>query len=230
MLVKELFEASRPGRAWSGKIKKIDDLLAWMYDKDILTATDKKEKDRIFYAYYRYYNDGDLPGFLRVKGVSKHDTQRVEEELEKYLEAFIKKMLAKYLPKIDRTEFRYDTILKNLETVKNVAKRNDSYGLLEYWLKKVKIKDEDGTLAKLVNELQKYHDSLKDKIKSASSEHSNKILSAAREYMKKDKTWTKDMEKDYIEVSDLCSKVANFISSLMSGISKLKALHALDKE
>ena len=201
-----------------------------MYDKDILTATDKQEKDKVFRQYYRYYNDGDLPAALRVKGISKYNEKRVEEELEKYLEAFIKKMLAKYLPKIDRTEFRYDSIIKNLETVHSVAKNNDTHGLLEYWLKKVKVKDEDGTLAKLVWDLQNIHNSLKRKIKDESSLHLNLTLVASREHMKKEKSWTKNMEKDYIEVTDLCSKIANFIDSLISGINKLKAFHALEKE
>lgn len=37
-------EAVKPRRAWSGKIKKIDELLAWMYDKGIMNKGERAKK------------------------------------------------------------------------------------------------------------------------------------------------------------------------------------------
>lgn len=231
MLVKELLnEASRPGRAWNNKIKKIDSLLAWMYDKDILTATDKKEKDKVFYQYYRYYNDGDLPGFLRIKGVGKHDTKQIEEELEKYLEAFIKKMLAKYLPKVDRTEFRYDKLIDDLTSVSSAAYSKDAHALLTYWLKTVKIKDDRGKLGNWVEMLDEIYNKLKNKANTVQPESKNTVMSYRRKDMKKSGLWTKDMERDWVEVEDLCDQIGGFINNIILGINKLKKLRELEKQ
>ena len=58
---REMFLEAEPLRAWNNKLKSIDDLMSWMYDKDILNKGEKSDKDRIFRQYYRYYNDGDFP-------------------------------------------------------------------------------------------------------------------------------------------------------------------------
>lgn len=54
-LLEVLSEASKAQRAWNGKLKNVDALMAWLYDKDILTKTEKAQKDKIFNAYYRFY-------------------------------------------------------------------------------------------------------------------------------------------------------------------------------
>ena len=92
-----LHEASHAGRAWSGKIKNIDNLLSWMYDKGILNKTEQAEKDRTFRQYYRYYNDGDIP-----QGMRFDSEEKIELAIEQKVEEFIKKILAKYTGKYDR--------------------------------------------------------------------------------------------------------------------------------
>jgi hypothetical protein len=73
-----LHEASHAGRAWSGKIKNIDNLMSWMYDKGIINKGEQAEKDRVFREYYRYYNDGDTP-----RGLSGMSDKGIEEYIEK---------------------------------------------------------------------------------------------------------------------------------------------------
>ena len=167
---KFLNEASKPGRAWSGKISRIDDLLAWMYDKGILTKGEQAEKDKIFRQYHRYYNDGDLPGAMRKQGHSliqkgkyhKGMDQDGEAALEKYLETFIKKILGKYMSKIDRSEFRIDKAIGDLTIAQDAAK--GGWGTdINYWVSKANIKDEGGQLATLIDKMKNTKDAAESK-------------------------------------------------------------------
>lgn len=215
-----LNEASKPMRAWSGKLKKIDAILAWMYNKNILSKTDKARKDKVFYQYYRYYNDGDMPAALKVKGFSKFSNEkRVEEELEKYLETFIKEMLAKYLPRVNRSAFRLDDLIGNLNVVRDVARRNDAHGLLTYWLKKVKIKDEDKVLEGYVNELKTAYDTFS---KMLDSKYSNLVVWAAKERMQKDGVWTEEHEKAFKAIEKNCKLIDAYVGNIVDGAQKLR--------
>ena len=222
MRIQELFEAKKM-RAWSGKLKNIDALFHWMYEKGILTATDKKRKDKVFYQYYRYYNDGDMPAALKVKGFSKWSNKdSVETELEAYLESFIKEMLTKYMPRVNRAEFRIDNTLKQLYIVQDVAKRDDAYSLLNYWLQKVKIKDADGSLKAIVDDLKTAYDAAKtafDKVDPASS---NTVMSYRIERMKEAGKDVSKLEPKWAAVVEQTQKVHAFISDLITATKKLK--------
>ena len=111
-----LHEASQAGRAWSGKLTNVDNLMSWMYDKGIMNKTEQAEKDRTFREYYRYYNDGDIPRSMR--GMKDEE---IELNIEKKVEEFIKKILAKYTGKFDRRDFRVDTLLGDLYTLDNIV-------------------------------------------------------------------------------------------------------------
>lgn len=226
LLLEELFllnEESKARRAWEGKLKKIDALMGWMYEKDILTPNEKKDKDRIFYQYYRYYNDGDLPSIVKRRGVGIRSGKNViERELEDALDSFIKKILSKYLPTINRTEFRLDNLLKQLSMVKRSADEEDSYGLLNYWLKSVKIKDDEGALFGIVEELKKAHEAMKDSLGKADSKKGSMVMSYARKQMKNENTWTPELEAEYKELADSCKKVSEFIDNIITGTRKLK--------
>ena len=52
------FDKDTTRRAWSNKLDKINNFLEYAYDS--MSASDKKLKDSVFRAYYRYYNDGDI--------------------------------------------------------------------------------------------------------------------------------------------------------------------------
>lgn len=126
--IRKLVEV-KAGRAWQGKLKRIDDLIAWMYDKDILTQSDKKKKDSLFHKYYRYYNDGDFPRGIKSVSASEYRWSRtasswkkevedkIEYELEQQLETFMVYILNKYLPKINRKEFHYDRAIEKIHEV-----------------------------------------------------------------------------------------------------------------
>ena len=225
-LVKELLllnEASTAGRAWEGKLKKIDALLAWMYDKDILTKGEKAKKDSIFRAYYRYYNDGDMPKSLALKGFSKYSEKgSIEKALEAYLEDFIKSLLSKYLPKVDRAEFRIDKMLSDLSTVIDVSERHDAHGLLEYWLKTVKINDPELILSKLVDELKEQYDKVKTEADSISPSTDNLVMSHRLEKMKTAGESTKTLDKNWKACEDTIDEITAFLKNLVDSLKQLK--------
>lgn len=224
MLVKELLtEASTARRGWDGKLKKVDALLAWMYDKDILTKGEKSKKDQVFRAYYRYYNDGDMPGTLKSQGFNKYsDPAKVEAALEKYLEDFMKTLLTKYLPKIDRTEFRLDKLISDLNTVISVATQHDAYGLLTYWLKTVKLSDPDGTLKQLVDTLNTQYAALKDEADAKHPASHNRVMSSRVDMLKDANVWSPKMQKAWDAAGETMDKIAEFLGNVKEAAKTMK--------
>lgn len=53
MSFKKFLEEAKAGRAWNGRLNKIDELLQWMYSNDILNKGEKAQKDALFHQYYR---------------------------------------------------------------------------------------------------------------------------------------------------------------------------------
>ena len=219
----EQLDEAKARRAWNNRLKKIDELMWWLYDKGILTKTEQKKKDSVFHQYYRYYNDGDMPAALKTKGYSKWDPDaKVEEALEEYLEGFIKQILGKYLPKIDRAEFRTDILIKNMKVVKDVADRNDAYSLLTYWLKKIKISDADGSLKAKVDALQKSYDAAKTAFDKAHPATSNTVMSYRKDKMVDAGVWDKSFDKLWDAVVKDCAEIGNFVQNIIDGAEKLK--------
>lgn len=224
MLIKELLtEASVPRRAWDGKLKKVDALLSWMYDKDILNKGEKAKKDQIFRAYYRFYNDGDMPSALKMKGLSRYsDKKEVEMALEKYLEDFIKSTLTKYLPKVDRTDFRLDKAIKDLNTVIDVSSRNDAHGLLTYWLKTVKLNDEDSALKAMVDTLDAQYKALKEEANEVDPDSYNTTMSYRMEKMKETKKWNKSLQKKWDDLTVTMAGITQFLKNVQTSIKDVK--------
>lgn len=224
-----LSEASTPRRAWEGKLKNVDSLLAWMYEKDILTKTEKAKKDVIFRQYYRYYNDGDMPKALSVKGFSKfdakHNPDKLEAALEEYLETFIKELLGKYLPKIDREEFRLDKWIADLATVIRIADEYDFHGLLTYWLKNVRLRDPELKLKEMVDKLQGQYDKLKEIADEYDRSSSNYTMSYRRDQLLKDKKWTDSAEKLWKEACKTTDEITEFLENLSTSLKRLKKEH-----
>jgi hypothetical protein len=73
-------EESFPGRASSGKLKNIDKALQVIYP--YMSKGDQVLKDKTFFAYYRFYNDGDflsLPfPFLKKLGMPDEQINRMK--------------------------------------------------------------------------------------------------------------------------------------------------------
>ena len=148
-----IVEAVKPRRGWDGKLKRIDSLLAWMYDKGIMNKTDRDRKDVIFHGYYRYYNDGDFPRFLSAKGYNKYmNPETIEEALEQVIEDFIKYILNKYNGKYSKSEFNFDRYIDQLDSVIRYTDREevDPYSI-NFWFSQLKNPDE---------ELKKWNDEL----------------------------------------------------------------------
>ena len=211
-------------RAWDGKLAKVDKLLAWMYDKDILTAGEKRDKDRIFNAYYRYYNDGDLPSFLKSRGLTnkKWDKARVQQDLEEYLEAFMKKILSKYLPKIDRSEFRLDTFIKDMDTVIDVASRADAHALINYWIKTVKLSDDEVLLKKMVAELKDEYDDLLKMANDIDPGSYNTVMSYRMDKLAEQGKVTKELRAQWKVVKDMMAGITTLLKNLQTAAMNAK--------
>jgi len=236
-----LHEASQAGRAWSGKIANIDNLMSWMYDKGILNKGEQAEKDGRFREYYRWYNDGDYP-----RGLKGMPDKKVEEYLENRIEEFIKKVLAKYAGKYDRKDFRVDTLLGDLNTLQNIVggyKQSngavgepDAYGLLNYWGKKINTNDSE--FEKLLGELRPVYDAAKkaatdivDKeikdgifkdVASYAIPGANTGLSFQRMKLQDEKVWTPDAEKKYQKMKDIMAKMATILGTVIEATQRLK--------
>ena len=171
----------KAGRAWNNKLKKIDALMSWMYDKNILSQAEKNEKDKIFKQYYRYYNDGDFPKILQGKITKYANEKEISILLEEKLEEFIKKILAKYLPKINKKEFKLDDMKKYIEDILRVT--NDPHSLI-YFIKKKNISDE--SLNKLILQLNDLYSQWKNEVKKIDNMLYNRTFEDALSQLKKD--------------------------------------------
>ena len=230
-----LNEASRPGRAWSGKLENLDNLFSWMYSKGILNKGEKAEKDRIFHQYYRWYNDGDFPSALRLK-VSKYDRDEViEKALEELIEKFMKEVLNKYTGKYDRREFHIDTLLGDLNTLENIVAgyNNDSngrgepdpYGLLNYWGKKINTGDSE--FEKMLGELGPLYKDVDESTNKAFEKSGEKMGAnytiAYRRQMAKDKgIWTPDLEKKYQKMKDHMLKMHEILKTVIEATQRAR--------
>jgi hypothetical protein len=239
-----LSEAAKARRAWEGRLKHIDGLMAWMYDKDILTKGEKKDKDRIFNAYYRFYNDGDIPGFLKKQGFGQwamdSDVQRekMERALEDYLEAFVRKILGKYITKVDRTEFRYDQMIDTINTIRRVIERDDAHGLVTFWYEKLHKKDASHVLSR-IDDLRVSYSSLEKEVGKACDAYEwensydnpkNKVMTYAKQEMEKVGIWEPRFEKMWIEVRKQMVGIRELVDNLLAAAQKAKSLHLLDRQ
>lgn len=218
-----LEEATYSGRAWSGKLSRIDKLLAWMYDKGILTKGDMNKKDTVFRAYYRYYNDGDFPGALIKQDITKYShREEIEAALEQYLESFIKTLLAKYMPKVNRKQFRLDELLTNLKTVKNSS---DSQRLSDYWVKQVNFtKELDEFSPKFKERITEYYNAEQELTKEL-----NKVLGdkdknyyPSYRYEQNKDLMTPAVNKAYIKLVGASEDVSQICQLLIKSIEMLK--------
>ena len=243
---KQFLTEAKARNAWNGKLKHIDNLLAWMYDKDILTKTEKAEKDRIFHAYYRYYNDGDFPRALSLKGFSKYSSsEEVETALEEYLNDFIKKILSKYAGKYSRKEFRYDQLNDQLN---NAIKQCDIDGQyfspdsLLCWVNYIPNKDEE--LVNLIHDLNVAYNKLNIDMKEVESKNSDIIqqnekyyyvgsfsgyvLNVAMEKFKKYNLWDKSLENQSRKIKSIVLDIENKLRDIQTAARKAYDLDIID--
>jgi len=233
----EFINEAKKGRAWSGKINQIDGLMSWLYDKDILGKGEKNKKDSIFRQYYRYYNDGDFPRALSSKGIGKYNhPDQIENALEELLDDFIKKILTKYLPKINRTEFRYDQALSELKSLKGAIDDDNWHGVTNYWGKRTKVDSPEFNklLSTLEKEYVSYKKSVDDHMKtldlskygeySFEQPSSNHSIKSNREKMKGKGDWPKNLEKGYQNLEDITREMGYKVNDVIVFTQRAKEL------
>lgn len=227
-----LNEAAHPRRAWNGKLEKIDKLLAWMYNKNILSKGDQKRKDSIFNAYYRYYNDGDFPRILSTRGFNKYqDETKIETALENIIDEFLKEMLTKYLPKVDRTTYRLDQTLKVIDDAIRWANDADDLYLTRF---ADRLKLGDDSLVKLfLEKLSKESIDLKEVLNTVSPNTKGYITGYRIEQMKEDPMKygkiTSDIAAKHDSVVKLCKKIALLLTHLKETVEKVRDQRLLEK-
>lgn len=239
MKFKEYLEESKPGRAWNGRLEKIDELLKWMYSTDVLNKGEKAKKDVLFNQYYRYYNDGDMPKGLKTPegySLSKyHGDDLVAAALEYKLEEFIKKILSKYLGTIDRGMFNIDLELSKINTLISVVDRGAIHGLAKYWIKDVK----DSEIITIVKELESKYDVLDKESKEAANKHpweksydnpGGHSLSFRKETMVQAKIWTPSMQTQWKEIQRGMIDISELLNNVKQSLEKMKKLRLFDKE
>lgn len=239
MKFKEFLEESKPGRAWNGRLEKIDELLKWMYSTDVLNKGEKDKKDVLFNQYYRYYNDGDMPKGLKTPegyNLSKyHGDDLIAAALEYKLEEFIKKILTKYLGSIDRGLFSIDSQLEKINTTIGVVDREDVHSLVKYWHKNVN----DSEIIAIIKELESKYDILDKESKEAADKHpweksydnpSNHVMTSRKETMVKAKIWTPSMDSKWKEIQKGMFDISELLNNVKQSLAKMKKLRLFEKE
>lgn len=217
-----LIEATKSRRFWEGRLKEIAKLLSWMYNKDILTKTEKKKQDLIFSQYYSYYNDGNFPKALELRGISEHDARKkIEAALEEYLEGFIKEILSKYLAKVDRTHFRYDKALEDVDIVIDQLKGYNPYSV-DYWMKEADL-DKDDKVLKLASELSTLYTKFKKMTKFLG--YTRYTFTYAIDQIKQKGKWNTELQKMSQEIKGKMDDLLVVLVNTKLAIEKAKRIH-----
>lgn len=228
----ELNEA-KVQRAWSGKLKQVDALLSWMYDKDILNKGEKAKKDSLFRKYYRFYNDGDIPRGMKIK-----PKDQVALMLEEEIEEFIKTILSKYTSKIDRKDFCLDKQLSELKTVLSVIQNDEVHSLTKYWKKDVK----DQTVLGMIDTLESEYDSFRSELndfldtfdfekdyglKSYAAPSKTRSVKSTFEDLKRLKIKVPaSIESAWKDIKVQMSDIEELVKNIISSIEKLQKINA----
>lgn len=226
LIIEKHLNEVKAGRAWEGKLKRIDDFLKWLYNKDMLTKAEKDKKDTIIRQYYRYYNDGDWPAILSRRGFSKFGgelhTKEAEKELESYLEDFIKSILSKYADDETRKVFKYENMLNKINFVIKQVEENNINGFLDAWAYRFSNPSDEflNHVEKMKEEFVKF----KNLLKLTDPENSNYIVDYAKEKMKENKTWTPELEKMYISLRTGMKDAQKFLLDIRDAILQARDL------
>lgn len=233
--------AAKPGRAWGGKLSKIDSLLSWMYNKDILNSKEKQTKDSLFRSYSRYYNDGDFPVRLRKYDLHKYSSpKQIEEALEQEVEEFIAEILSKYAGTYDRSEFNYDTLIKKInEAIKstNLHKNWFSIRSLEIDINEIKSLSNDDEIKSYLEELNQLKDKFRNDVEIVVNNNQDKItdkydrknklnyiLSATIEKLKEYGLWNEELQADYVQIAKIVIKIRTKLQNVLKATEEARKL------
>jgi len=223
----EQIDEAKAGRAWEGKIKNIDNLLSWMYDKGIMGKGDMGAKDSLFRQYYRYYNDGDFPGSLKSRGFNSYmPSEKIEAALEELIEDYIKKILSKYSGKFTRSDFHYDMLLKDLNLLKDLLKREDVYSLINYWTKEIDVKDTEfqALLQQLKEEYKIADEAVNKKLATLGLDMRNNGISYRKQKLEDEGQWEKSESVPYANMGTTMRKMTAIIEDVIQAAKRAKGI------
>ena len=157
--------------------------------------------------------------------------QRIEEALEAAIDEFLKQMLTKYLPKVDRTVYRMDQTLKTIDQLTRIANDVDPYAL-EVFSKDLKLEDDSLLvmfLDKLFEESKDLNEEL-DKVSPNTQGYSTKYRIA---YMKEDPMQygkiTPEITTKWESITKLCKKIAMLLGYMKETVEKVRDQRLLEK-
>jgi hypothetical protein len=223
----ESIDEAKAGRAWEGKIKNIDNLLSWMYDKGIMGKGDMGAKDSLFRQYYRYYNDGDFPGSLKSRGFNSYmPAEKIAAALEELIEDYIKKILSKYSGKFTRSDFHYDMLLKDLNLLKDLLKREDVYALINYWTKEIDVKDTEfqALLQQLKEEYKIADEAANKKLATLGLDMKNTGISYRKQKLEDEGQWEKSESVPYTNMATTMRKMTAIIEDVVQAAKRAKGI------
>lgn len=229
MSFREFYEAQTAGRAWNGRLAKIERLLTWMYDQNILTKTEKEQKDAIFRQYYRYYNDGDFPRGLYGLGIRSYSSkEEIEDALEEYLSRFIRRILSKYLPKIDRTDFNYQDAIKSIDNILNVVSKHYSSLTIKTFARHSRALPPE--FSKALEQIEIDEKKICDQIAKINPNLCHVDLKSAINSLRETGKLTPEIEAAWEDlITQMDTKLYPILQSVKRSLEKARQLHILNK-
>lgn len=123
--------------AWNNRFKNLDTILQQSYS--LMSTSDQKLKDSIFYSYYRYYNDGDKNGFkknelqkigcseLTITSLNRSATANIRQQTKPYRSGGNHNYVypSGYKPDIDKYEAAMEDVIKC--TIKYFVKKYPTF-------------------------------------------------------------------------------------------------------
>lgn len=212
-----LVERSRNGRAWEGKLEKINDLIDWMINKEIIDQHDREKWYNIVRQYYRYYNDGDRPEDM--EGYSNSD---IETYLEQRLEDQIKYILSKYQGKYSRADFNIDNAISKTKQVLYTADFEDQYysskSVLYFAEKNLNTADE--RVKELLANLKKASQAFRDEVAVVLGKYPNLVEGAVIATLKQDGKMNDKLEQAAKQLKQATDEVAAYCKDLLTMYEK----------
>ena len=212
-----LTERSRNGRAWSGKLEKINDLINWMIDKNIVNQRDREQWSNVVHQYYRYYNDGDIP-----EGLEGWSADTIESYLEERLENKIKEILSNYQGKYNRADFNVDNAISKTKQVLYTADFEDQYysskSVLYFAEKNLNTADE--RVKELLANLKKASQAFRDEVAVVLGKYPNLVEGAVIATLKKDGKMNDKLEQAAKQLKQATDEVAAYCKDLLTMYEK----------
>ena len=212
-----LVERSRNGRAWEGKLEKINDLIDWMINKEIIDQHDREKWYNIVRQYYRYYNDGDRPEDM--EGYSNSD---IETYLEQRLEDQIKYILSKYQGKYNRADFNIDNAISKTKQVLYTADFEDQYYSSKsvlYFAEK-NLNTADGRVKELLANLKIASQAFRGEVAVVLGKYPNLVEGAVIATLKQDGKMNDKLEQAAKQLKQATDEVAAYCKDLLTMYEK----------